>query len=149
LVRAAEDVRRIRTDRVPPHNLEAEESVLGSMMLSSEAIAEVVEIVRPGDFYRSANAKVFDTLREIYGRGDPVDAITAVEELKRRGLLEEVGGHLYIHELVERVPTPAAAPSYARIVAEAALLRRLISAAADIMESAYSSPRSAISSTRR
>jgi len=140
LVRAAEDVRRIRTDRVPPHNLEAEESVLGSMMLSTEAIAEVVEIVRPGDFYRSANAKVFDTLREVYGRGDPVDAITAVEELKRRGLLEEIGGHLYIHELVERVPTPASAPSYARIVAEAALLRRLISAAADIMESAYSAP---------
>jgi replicative DNA helicase len=140
LVRAAEDVRRIRTDRVPPHNLEAEESVLGSMMLSAEAIAEVVEIVRPGDFYRSANAQVFDTLREVYGRGDPVDAITAVEELKRRGLLEDIGGHLYIHELVERVPTPASAPSYARIVAEAALLRRLISAAADIMESAYSAP---------
>jgi replicative DNA helicase len=109
-------------------------------MLSAEAIAEVVEIVRPDDFYRSANARIFETLREIYGRGAPVDAITAVEELKRRGLLEEVGGHLYIHELVERVPTPAAAPSYARIVAEAALLRRLISAAGDIMESAYSAP---------
>jgi replicative DNA helicase len=141
LVRAAEDVRRIRgTDRVPPHNLEAEESVLGSMMLSAEAIAEVVETVRPGDFYRTANQRIFDALREIYGRGDPVDAITAVEELRRRGTLEEVGGHLYIHELVERVPTPAAAPSYARIVAEASLLRRLISAAADIMEAAYSAP---------
>jgi replicative DNA helicase len=140
LVRAADDVRRLRTERVPPQNLEAEESVLGAMMLSAEAIAEVVEIVRPGDFYRSANAKVFEVLREVYGRGDPVDAITAVEELKRRGFLEEVGGHLYIHELVERVPTPAAAPSYARIVAEAALLRRLISTAADIMESAYSAP---------
>ncbi|HET7237358.1 MAG TPA: replicative DNA helicase [Actinomycetota bacterium] len=130
----------MRTDRVPPHNQDAEESVLGSMMLSTEAIAEVVEIVRPVDFYRTANARIFETLRELYGRGDPVDAITAVEELKRRGLLEEVGGHLYIHQLVERVPTPAAAPSYARIVAEAALLRRLISAAADIMESAYSAP---------
>jgi replicative DNA helicase len=140
LVRAADDVRRLRTERVPPQNLEAEESVLGSMMLSAEAIADVVEIVRPDDFYRSANAKIFGALREIYGRGDPVDAITAVEELRRRSLLEEVGGHLYISELVERVPTPAAAASYARIVAESALLRRLISAAGDIMEMAYSAP---------
>ena len=139
-MRAAEDVRRSRTDRVPPQNIEAEESVLGAMMLSSEALADVVEIVRPSDFYKGANGKLFQALREIYGRGDPVDAVTAVEELKRRDLLAEVGGHLYIHDLVERVPTPAAAASYARIVAEMALLRRLISAAADIMDMAYSAP---------
>ena len=138
MVRTADDVRRLRPERVPPHNLEAEESVLGSMMLSSDAIADVVEIVQPVDFYRSANGSIFQTLREIYGRGDPVDAITAVEELKRRNLLAEVGGHLYISELVERVPTPAAAASYARIVAETALMRRLISAAGDIMEMAFS-----------
>jgi replicative DNA helicase len=138
VVRTADDVRRLRPERVPPHNLEAEESVLGSMMLSSDAIADVVEIVQPVDFYRSANGSIFQTLREIYGRGDPVDAITAVEELKRRNLLAEVGGHLYISELVERVPTPAAAASYARIVAETALMRRLISAAGDIMEMAFS-----------
>ncbi|MGH2526178.1 MAG: DnaB-like helicase N-terminal domain-containing protein, partial [Actinomycetota bacterium] len=78
MARTAEDVRRLRPDRVPPHNLEAEESVLGSMMLSAEAIADVIEVVRPADFYRSANAKIFETLRDIYGRGDPVDAITAV-----------------------------------------------------------------------
>ncbi len=140
MVRAADDVRRMRPERVPPHNLEAEESVLGSMMLSPDAIADVIEIVRPTDFYRTANATIFETLREIYGRGDPVDAITAVEELKRRGTLEEVGGHLAIHDLVERVPTPAAASSYARIVAETALLRRLIGAAADIMDLAFSAP---------
>ena len=75
MVRAADDVRRIRPERVPPHNLEAEESVLGSMMLSPDAIADVIEIVRPNDFYRTANAKIFDTLREVYGRGDPVDEI--------------------------------------------------------------------------
>jgi replicative DNA helicase len=141
-VRAADDVRRIRPERVPPHNLEAEESVLGSMMLSPDAIADVIEIVRPVDFYRTPNAKIFDTLREIYGRGDPVDAITAVEELKRRGTLEEVGGHLAISDLVDRVPTPSSAASYARIVAETSLLRRLIGAAADIMDMAYSAPRS-------
>ena len=110
------------------------------MMLSAEAIADVVEVVRPEDFYKSANAKVFDTLRSLYARGDPVDAITAVEELRRRDLLEDVGGHLYIHELVEQVPTPGAAANYAKIVAQHALLRRLISAAADIIDLAYASP---------
>ena len=137
---STDDVRRLRPDRVPPHNLEAEESVLGAMMLSAEAIADVVEEVRPEDFYKSANGKIFDTLRAVYARGDPVDAITAVEELRRRDLLEDVGGHLYIHELVEQVPTPAAAGNYARIVAQDALMRRLIQAAADIMAMGYSAP---------
>jgi replicative DNA helicase len=140
VARTADDVRRLRPERVPPQNLEAEESVLGAMMLSGEAIADVVEVVKPDDFYRSANAKIFDTLRSLYARGDPVDAITAVEELRRRGMLEEVGGHLYIHELVEQVPTPGAAASYAKIVAQHALLRRLISAAADIIDLAYATP---------
>jgi replicative DNA helicase len=140
VARTAEEVRRLRPDRVPPHNFEAEESILGSMMLSTEAIADVVEVVKPDDFYRSANGKIFDTLRSVYARGDPVDAITAVEELRRRGILDEVGGHLYIHELVEEVPTPAAAGNYAKIVAQHALLRRLIQAAADIMEMGYSAP---------
>jgi replicative DNA helicase len=140
VARTADDVRRLRPERVPPQNLEAEESVLGAMMLSAEAIADVVEVVRPNDFYRSANAKIFEALRSLYGRGDPVDAITAVEELRRRTMLEEVGGHLYIHELVEQVPTPGAAANYAKIVAQHALLRRLISAAADIIDLAYAAP---------
>jgi replicative DNA helicase len=140
LATRAEEVRRLRPERVPPHNLEAEESVLGAMMLSAEAIADVVEVVKPEDFYKSANGTIFDTLRGLYGRGDPVDAITAVEELRRRGVLEQVGGHLYVHELVEQVPTPAAAGNYARIVAQHALLRRLIQAAGDIMEMGYSTP---------
>ena len=140
MARTADEVRRLRPDRIPPHNLEAEESILGAMMLSAEAIADVVEVVKPDDFYRSANARIFETLRSVYARGDPVDAITAVEELKRRGLLEEIGGHLYIHELVEQVPTPSAAGNYAKIVAQHALLRRLIQAAADIMEMGYSAP---------
>jgi replicative DNA helicase len=140
VARTADDVRRLRPERVPPQNLEAEESVLGAMMLSGEAIADVVELVKPDDFYKSANAKIFDTLRSIYARGDPVDAITAVEELRRRAMLEEIGGHLYIHELVEQVPTPGAAANYAKIVAQHALLRRLISAAADIIDLAYAAP---------
>jgi replicative DNA helicase len=140
VARTADDVRRLRPERVPPQNLEAEESVLGAMMLSGEAIADVVELVKPDDFYKSANAKIFDTLRSLYARGDPVDAITAVEELRRRAMLEEIGGHLYIHELVEQVPTPGAAANYAKIVSQHALLRRLISAAADIIDLAYAVP---------
>src|SRR5438874_2511080 len=110
------------------------------MMLSVEAIADVIEIAKPEDFYRSSHRLIYESLLSIYGRGEPVDAITAVEELKRRGILENVGGPLRIHELVERVPTPASAAYYARIVSELALLRRLVHAAADVMELAYSVP---------
>ncbi|HYT30022.1 MAG TPA: replicative DNA helicase [Actinomycetota bacterium] len=139
-MKTAEDVARIRTERVPPHNLEAEESVLGSMMLSSEAIASVVEVMKADDFYRPAHQRIFEALLGIYARGEPVDAITTVEELKRRQNLESVGGPLYVYNLVESVPTPASAAYYARIVSEHALLRRLIDAASQIMANAYSIP---------
>jgi replicative DNA helicase len=140
VARAIDDVPRLRPERVPPQNLEAEQSVLGSMMLSSEAIADVVELLHPEDFYRSAHRTMFETMRAIYARGDPVDIITTTEELKRSGVLEEIGGPLYVRDLSEQVPTPAGAGHYARIVSQAALLRRLINAAADIMQMGYSSP---------
>ena len=140
MARAADEVRRLRPERVPPQNVEAEQSVLGSMMLSAEAIADVVEVLQPEDFYRAAHRRIFETLRGLYARGEPVDVVTAVEALKRAGILEEVGGPLYIRDLVDQVPTPAAAAHYARIVAQTALLRRLIRAAGDIMEMAYGAP---------
>src|SRR6266550_5798000 len=140
MAKVAEELRRTRPERVPPHNLEAEESVLGSMMLSGEAIASVVEILSAQDFYRSAHRKVFDTILSIYARGEPVDAITVVEELKRRQDIDDVGGPLVVYNLVELVSTPASAPYYARIVADHALLRRLIDAASRIMATAYSVP---------
>jgi replicative DNA helicase len=133
-------VRSITPDRVPPQNLDAEASLLGSMMLSTEAISEVISQVEADDFYRSANQEIFRALLAVFARGEPVDAITAVEELKRNGKLEAVGGHLYIHDLVGNVTTPASAGHYARIVAELALMRRMITAAADIMQLGYSSP---------
>jgi replicative DNA helicase len=110
------------------------------MMLSAEAIADVVELLHPEDFYRSSHRKLFESMRSIYARGDPVDIITTTEELKRQGTLDEIGGPLYVRDLSEQVPTPAGAGHYARIVSQAALLRRLINAAADIMEMGYSSP---------
>jgi replicative DNA helicase len=141
MAQRTDDVRSIRPERVPPHNLEAEESVLGSMMLSGEAIAAVTDAgVRPEDFYRRAHRLIFEALTGLYARGEPVDIITTVEELRRRGTLEDVGGALYIHHLVETVGTPASAGHYARIVGDHALLRRLISAAGDILQEAYDIP---------
>jgi replicative DNA helicase len=139
VARTADDVRSISLDdrRLPPQNLEAEESVLGSMMLSAEAIADVVEVLDVGDFYRSANAKIYATMHGLYARGEPVDIITAVEALRSAGQLDEVGGPLYLRDLVDQVPTPASAGHYAALVAKSALRRRLISAAADIMDLAY------------
>ena len=125
---------------MPPQNLEAEESVLGAMMLSSEAIADVVEALQADDFYRSVNGRIYDVLRGLYARGEPVDIVTGIEALKRAGILDDVGGPLYMRDLVEQVPTPASAQHYARIVSQTALLRRLIGAAADIMDMAYSAP---------
>jgi replicative DNA helicase len=139
VARVADDVRLLpKADhRIPPQNLEAEESVLGSMMLSSEAIADVVEILNPDDFYRSANARIYASLRGLYARGEPVDLITAVAALEREGTLDDVGGRLYLRDLTDQVPTPASAGHYAMIVSRAALRRRLISAAAEIMDTAY------------
>src|ERR671936_104002 len=143
MVRAADDVVHLprREDRrVPPHNVEAEAAVLGSMMLSAEAIADVVELLQAEDFYRSVNGRIFEVLRDLYARGEPVDQLSAVEALRRRGVLADVGGPLYIRDLADQVPTPASAAHYARIVAQAALLRRLIGAAADVMDMAFASP---------
>lgn len=140
LARTIDDVRRIPEHRVPPQNLEAEGSVLGAMMLSPEATADVVEILQADDFYRSSNGRIYEVLRGLYARGEPVDIVTGVEALKRQGILEDVGGHLYLRDLVDQVPTPASAAHYARIVSQTALLRRLISAAADIMDMAYTAP---------
>jgi replicative DNA helicase len=141
MAQPADSIRPVRTERVPPHNLEAEESVLGSMMLSGEAIAAVTDQgLRADDFYRSGHRAIFEALTNLYARGEPVDAITAVEELRRRGTLDQAGGPLYLHHLVETVGTPASAGHYARIVSDHALLRRLIGAASEIVQGAYDIP---------
>ncbi len=128
-------------ERVPPHNEGAEQSVLGAMMLSGEAIAAVLDAgLKSEDLYRNAHRVIFDGLTMLYARGEPVDAVTAVEELRRRGTLDSAGGGLYIQHLVESVATPASANHYARIVADHALLRRLIHAAGEILQGAYEIP---------
>ncbi|OBI43264.1 replicative DNA helicase [Mycobacterium kyorinense] len=123
--------------RQPPQDLAAEQSVLGGMLLSKDAIADVLERLRPGDFYRPANQNVYDAILDLYGRGEPADAVTVAAELDRRGLLRRVGGAPYLHDLISTVPTAANAGYYASIVAEKALLRRLVEAGTRVVQYGY------------
>ncbi len=121
----------------PPQDLVAEQSVLGGMLLSKDAIADVLERLRPGDFYRPAHRCVYDSILDLYGRGEPADAVTVAAELDRRGLLRRVGGAPYLHTLISTVPTAANAGYYAGIVAEKALLRRLVEAGTRVVQYGY------------
>ena len=124
--------------RLPPQDPEAERAVLGSMLLSKDAIADVVESpLRGVDFYRPAHEQIFDTVVDMFGRGEPVDTITVVAELTRRGIVDKVGGAVYLHDLSASVPITANADYYAGIVAEKAVLRRLIDASTRSIQMAY------------
>ena len=125
-------------ERTLPANAEAEEATLGAMLVSPDAADAALERVTVEDFYWSANRETFGAIVALFGRGDPVDAITVVEELKRRGSLESVGGHLRIAELVESVTTPASVGHHAGIVRESAERRRVIQDAEQQLERAYS-----------
>jgi replicative DNA helicase len=124
-------------DRQPPQDLTAEQSVLGAMLLSKDAIADVVEVLRPDDFYRPAHQTVYDCILDLYGRGEPADAVTVSAELQRRGDLIRLGGAPYLHTLIATVPTAANAAYYAEIVAEKAILRRLVEAGTRIVQLGY------------
>ncbi len=127
--------------RLPPHNLQAEESVLGALLLSREAIGAVSEQgLRPDDFYKPAHQHLFDAIRALYSTGAPADTITVADELRRAGLLEQVGGVEALHGLQNATPAISNAAHYARIVQDTAVLRRLIHVAGDIAELAYGEP---------
>jgi replicative DNA helicase len=127
--------------RVPPHNIDAEESVLGALLLSRDAINAVSEMaLQPGDFYKPAHRHIFDSIRALYAAGAPADTVTVADELRRAGLLAEVGGVEVLHELQNATPAISSAGHYAKIVQETALLRQLIYTAGDIAELAYSEP---------
>jgi replicative DNA helicase len=125
---------------VPPQNLEAEESVLGAMMISPGAIGAVSEIVDAGDFYRESHAKIYRAALALYAKGEPVDAITLTDELEERAELEDVGGRVRLHELAALVPATANAAHYARIVHETATLRGLIRAGGEIARLGWERP---------
>lgn len=124
-------------DRVPPHNMEAEQSVLGSMFLSVDAVETALTTVRSEDFYRPAHAKVFKAIEYLYGRGEPVDLITVADRLEAAGELEQVGGKAYLLTITNIVPTAANAGHYAEIVKRASTMRKLIGAGTEITRIAY------------
>lgn len=124
--------------RVPPHSLEAEESLLGAMLLSEQAISAVASVVTAEDFYRPAHRHIFDAIQALYGAGQAVDPVTVADELAQAGVLDAVGGPATLVSLQARTPAITNALHYARIVEEKALLRRLISTASEVAELGYS-----------
>lgn len=123
--------------RQPPHDMAAEQSVLGGMLLSKDAIADVVEVLRSGDFYRPAHQAIYDAILDLYGRGEPADPVTVAAGLDRSGELKRIGGAPYLVTLTQTVPTAANAGYYAEIVAEKAILRRLVEAGTRIVQYGY------------
>ncbi len=125
-------------DRVAPHNLEAEQAVLGSIILDSESIFTVIEIIHPDDFYEVAHRIIYEGVLLLSERGSAIDLITVTEELRRQNRLDQVGGPAYIASLAAAVPTAGNAAYYANIVAQKAVLRSLITAAGEIAAKCYS-----------
>ncbi|CAA9383522.1 MAG: Replicative DNA helicase (DnaB) [uncultured Propionibacteriaceae bacterium] len=124
-------------DRTPPQDMAAEQCVLGAMLMSKDAIADVVEALRGADFYRPAHEQVYDAILDLYGRGEPADAITVADELTKRGEIGRVGGAPYLHTLLASVPVAANAGYYADIVREKGILRRLADASIRIGQMSY------------
>jgi replicative DNA helicase len=126
--------------RVPPHDLEAEESLLGAMLLSHDAASLAIELCAAGDFYKPAHGHIFGAIHALIERGEPIDAVTVTDELKRSGLLDAVGDPSVFISLQANTPSIANARHYAAIVEELSLLRRLIGVAGDIADIGYSVP---------
>ncbi|MBP3385044.1 MAG: replicative DNA helicase [Firmicutes bacterium] len=124
-------------ERIPPHNDEAERSVLGSAMLDKDALFDVVEVLHPSDFYNEGHKEICAAITDLYKKSAPVDVLTVSEELKKRNSLEMVGGRAYIAALSADVPSTSNAAEYAKIVSGKAMLRNLISTAGDIMQNSY------------
>ena len=144
MVRSIDDARRSQapgdSGRRVPHDLNAEESLLGAMLLSRDAIVEAVQICGSDDFYKPAHGHVFDAVTSLYAQGEPADPVTVADELRRAGLLDAIGGPAVLISLQANTPAIGNAPRYARIVEEHALLRRLIGVASEIAELGYDMP---------
>ena len=130
-------IRRLPSIANRRQDLAAEQSVLGGMLLSKDAIADVMESLSLNDFYKPAHSLVFDAIMDLYSRGEPADTITVAAELDKNGTLGRIGGAVYLHTLMATVPTAANAAFYAQIVAEKAILRRLVEAGTRIVQLGY------------
>src|SRR5487761_193457 len=149
MAKSSEDLRRrsrpagpvsVIGGRIPPHNLEAEESLIGAMLLSRDAISAAIERCGDADFYKPSHAQIFSAITSIYNRAEPADAVTVAEELRRAGVLEDIGGAAVLVALQSNTPAISNASRYASIVEEHALLRRLIGVASEIAELGYGLP---------
>ncbi|WP_298210920.1 replicative DNA helicase [Ferrimicrobium sp.] len=136
----ARESRSINETRVPPHSVEAEDSLVGAMLLSRDAISEAVELLNEDDFFQPSLRHIFSALWQLYTSGDPTDVVSVSDQLKRSGVLEQVGGTEKLLLLQASTPAIASAARYAQIVRDYSLLRRLIAAATEIAEQAYASP---------
>ena len=125
------------TGRVPPHDLEAEASVLGAILLDQTALSRVLEIIQPEDFYRENNAQVYRAAIELFREGEPIDLVTLGDQLQKQGVLERVGGRAHLATLVEQTPTAANVEYYGRIVKNHAYKRALISAGGEVTALGY------------
>ncbi len=124
-------------DRLPPQNIEAEQSVLGAILLENEAISPAIENLAPDDFYKEAHKQIFLAMLDLYGKSEPIDLITLTEQLSKKEVLEKVGGASYLSSIASMVPTAANIKHYSKIVKEKATLRNLITTATEIITTAY------------
>jgi replicative DNA helicase len=127
----------LQADRLPPHDIQAEESVIGSLLIDGEAITDVHGFLKPDDFYRQRNRLCYEAVVELFNRDEAVDTVTVAHELESKGVLEEVGGTAYLAHLVSTVPTSVHVEHFGRLVHRTATMRRLITAASDIAEIGY------------
>ena len=129
--------KEVPAGKIPPQSLDAEKSLLGAVLIDDEVLADATEFATAKDFYDKRHAIIFDAMMRLYEKHKPVDLLTLTDELKRKKELETIGGSAYLSELTTYVPTAAHASSYAEIVAQKAVRRRLIRASGDISELGY------------
>ena len=127
----------VHLDKLPPQNLEAEQSILGAVLIDNEALPKVLEILDPGDFYKLSHKKIFNAMTDLFDKNEPIDLITLTDQLKRKDELDAVGGLSYLSSLVDMTPTSANIRYHSKIVREKALLRGLIQSAQDISSRVY------------
>ncbi|HWQ60124.1 MAG TPA: replicative DNA helicase [Candidatus Fimivivens sp.] len=123
--------------RIPPHNLEAEQSVLGALMLDKDAIIKIADIVRPGDFYKGDHNAIYESMLELYEDREPIDVLSLANRLEEKGKIDAIGGSSYLASLVNTVPSASNVAHYAKLVQKKSLLRRLITAASEIVEMGF------------
>lgn len=136
-LQAGDDASLAGLDRTPPQDIDAEQSVLGAMLMSKDAIADVIEQLRSGDFYRPSHESIYEAILDLYGHGEPADAVTVAAELDKRGELSHIGGRVYLVDLMSSVSIAANASYYAQIVHDKAVLRRLVDASMKIAQLGY------------